>query len=118
MDALPGLRQDLRSLYERAFAARQHEVAYHVLAALLHAGEKLADVELLAEVDALAQRHLAWLDANEPRHTHSSTSADSRGSPSIFAQLSATAAAARARVKAEALQRRQEQRRRPRAPSS
>jgi hypothetical protein len=118
MTQLAALKDDLQALYERAFAARQHAIAYHALAALLHAAEGLRDAILIAEIEQHARRHLDWLDANDPRHIHASVSAAKRGHPGIFAQLAATAAAASARVRAEEVQRRQEEKRRPRAPSA
>jgi hypothetical protein len=118
METVEELRDELRRLYGPAFAARQHEIAYHILAALLHAGETLRSVEVLDEIEGLARRHLTRIDLEEPKHLHSSRSADSRGNPSIFAHLAVTAAAARARVKAELLLEKQEQKRRPKAPLS
>jgi hypothetical protein len=105
-DPLQSLRERTMSLHDEAIALRQYQVAYHMLAAVLHAGEALHDLQTMDLVESRAREHADWLSRNAPTHPLSAQSAASRGHQSVFEQLAVTAAAARARMKAENLTRR------------
>jgi hypothetical protein len=111
---LTALRASAFDLFNAARAARQHEVAYHALAAALHAAESLADRETCRLVEQCADECLQWIDTHAPRHRLSSQSAQSRGHESVFRQLGVTAQSARLRLESE-LQKKQG---RPQAPLS
>ena len=103
MGSLELVRDRLLALYEEARTMGEHQVAYHVLAGVLHAGESLQDLATIDEVERRARDHGAWLNTNAPRHPLSASSAAQRGHQSIFEQLANTAVAARARIRAEKL---------------
>lgn len=110
----PPLRPILRTLlasHQAALDLREHEVAFHALSAAGHAAEGLRDLEALREVERLATSELAWIDAHDAGHRHSTRSAKRRGHRSIFDQLAVTAAGMCARLEAD---RRLEQARRGR----
>ena len=104
-DALTRVGEELLRLHAEARALGQHQVAYHALAAVLHAAEGLREQALLDRVETTAREYGASIDQDDPRHPLSSQSASTRGHTSIFQQLAATAAAVRVRLKAEALTR-------------
>ena len=97
------LRDRLLELHAQARAVGEHQVAYHALAAAMHAGESLRDVASLDLVEQRSREHGQWLDANDSKHPLSRHSAAQRGNHSLFEQLVATCASARARIKAENL---------------
>lgn len=105
-DPVATLRDRMLSMYDEARALGQHRVAYHALAAVLHACEALRDFQTIELVGRQALDHADWLNRNAPTHPLSAQSAGTRGHSSIFEQLAATAAAARTRLKAENLTRR------------
>ncbi|HEY7238770.1 MAG TPA: hypothetical protein VH600_06345 [Burkholderiales bacterium] len=105
LQVLANVRGSLLRLYWQAREIREHQVAYHVLAAVMHAAESLRQVEILDEVAALAREHGKSIDQGEPGHPLSAQSASVRGHPGIFEQLAAMCAAVRARIKAEDLHR-------------
>jgi hypothetical protein len=96
---------DLRSaafdLFNAARAADQYEVAYHALAAALHAGEALNDQETCRLVERYADECRQHIDLRAPAHRLSSRSAQARGHESIFRQLAVTAQSARLRLESE-----------------
>ena len=102
---LAKLRDALLLLYGEARDIGEHQVAYHVLAGVLHAAESLRQHEMLDQVAALARDHARSIDQNEPRHPLSAQSASVRGHRGIFEHLAAMCAAVRARLKAEDLTR-------------
>jgi hypothetical protein len=51
---------------QTAFGARLYAVAYHELAAAMHAAYALEDEDLLSAVGEVAQQQCAWLNAHEP----------------------------------------------------
>jgi hypothetical protein len=110
--------EDLRgasyALFEAAREAGQYEVAYHALAALLHAAEALADVDTCGLVERSANACREVVDAHGMRHRLSTESAAARGHESIFRQLALTAASARLRMEADAVH--QKAKGRPKAP--
>ncbi len=88
------------ALFEAARNADQHEVAYHALAAMLHAAEALDDAAACAEVERLANESRLHIDHDEPGHKLSSSTAHQRGHESIYKQLALTAVSARLRIEA------------------
>jgi len=101
-DAADKLYQRLMQMQEEAFKAGRFEVSYHILAAAVHAAEELNSVALLEEIGVLATARQAGLDARDSTHTISTASAQGRGNPALFANLSVTANAARTRIAADA----------------
>ena len=90
------------ALFEAARNADQHEVAYHALAAALHAAEALDDAASCAEVERLANESRLRIDDEEPGHKLSTSTAHQRGHESIYKQLALTAVSARLRIEATA----------------
>ncbi len=101
-DPADKLYNRLMQLQEEAFEAGRFEVAYHLMAAALHAAEELHRVDLLDELGRRASSRQTELDSREPEHAISSASAQRRGQSALFATLATTAAAARSRVAAQA----------------
>ena len=107
------------ALFESARNADEHEIAYHALAAALHAAEGLDDADACAEVERLANECRNRIDSDEPRHKLSSSTAHQRGHESIFRQLALTAVSARLRIEANLVrQKTKGALRRPLGPSS
>jgi hypothetical protein len=85
----------LRDCYDRlldisreAVADGHHEVAYHALAAALHAAQDGGDRQRLLHVQATAMEYLTALDAASPGHRLSSTGRASRpNGPNLYAML-------------------------------
>ena len=102
---LAKVRDDLFRLYAEAREIGEHQVAYHALAAVLHAAESLRQRDVLEQVAALAREHGRLIDQDEPRHPLSAQSASIRGHHSVFEQLAAMCSAVRVRLKAEDLTR-------------
>ena len=102
---LARVRDALLQLYGEARDIGEHQVAYHALAGVLHAGESLRQTDVLDQVATLAREHGKRIDQNEPGHPLSAQSAAIRGHLSIFEQLAAMCAAVRTRLKAEDLTR-------------
>ena len=105
LQLLAQVRDELFRLHAEAREIGEHQVAYHALAAALHAVESLRQSDMLERVAALAREHARWIDRNDPGHPLSTQSAATRGHQSIFEQLAAMCAAVRARIKAENLTR-------------
>jgi len=104
-EAIRPILEQLLELHRAAFELRQHEIAYHALAAAAHAADVLEDLEMLNRVAQLSRDELAWLNAHEPGHRLSSESAKSRHHQSIFEQLGVTATNMRKRHEAERVRR-------------
>jgi hypothetical protein len=98
---LDRLRDDSLSLFRTAREAEQYEVAYHALAAALHAAEAQDHPATCDVVERLANECREVVDANSTRHKLSSESAALRGHESIFKQLAVMAVSARLRMEAE-----------------
>jgi hypothetical protein len=99
MDAtLDGLRGASLELFTAAREARQYEVAYHALCALLHAAEAMDDEATCQLVEHRANECRDWIDLHAPEHKLSTQSAQSRGHESVFRQLTVTAESARRRI--------------------
>jgi hypothetical protein len=110
-----GLRASSLDLFEAACELREYQVAYHALAAVLHAAERLEDAATCERIERHANECREWIDANEPRHKLSSQSAQNRGHESVFRQLAVTAVAARLRIESDIMKRKLKGR--PKAPS-
>ena len=80
------LRESALGLFRAARDQRQWAVAYHALAAVLHAAESLVDAETCELVEQLSSR-----------------SAAARGNESVFKQLAVTAVSAPLRMEADAI---------------
>lgn len=89
-----GLYSALLAINRRAFARAAYEVAYHALAAALHAACDDADRERISDVRLIASRQGAWIDAHRPEHRLSSNSAKARGRLSMYSMLERQAEAA------------------------
>jgi hypothetical protein len=85
-----------------AMSGEQYEVAYHALAAALHAAADARDCAQLAEVGDIAVTQLGWINRNAPGHRLSTGSAASRGNKSPFASLAAQSRSTRGRIRIEA----------------
>jgi hypothetical protein len=81
------LFETLVQINREAFGKGQFDVAYHALAAALHAARDSADEEGLHEVTRMAEEQLADIDAHHPEYHHSTASATLRGHDSIFRML-------------------------------
>jgi len=77
----------------QAFSEAHYEVAYHALAAALHAAGDAADATRVRQIQNLAIQQRDWIDEHRPEHRLSSTSARGRGQQSIFFMLERQAAA-------------------------
>ena len=113
------LQTAAHALFEAARNADEYEIAYHALAAALHAAERLDDAAACAEVERLANECRDRIDHEDPGHKLSSTTAHQRGHASIYRQLALTAVSARLRIEANAVrQKTKGALRRPLGPSS
>ena len=95
------LRSAALELFKAARAADQYKVAYHALAAALHAGEALNDQETCRVIERYADECRKWLDTHVPEHKLSSRSAQAHGHEGIFRQLALTALSARLRIESD-----------------
>jgi hypothetical protein len=91
----------IMDMHEQAFRDRRFDVAYHLLAAALHAAEELNSVELLSHISEVAATRQKSIDELRPEHRLSSNSAHHRGNHAQFATLVGIAAAAKGRITAE-----------------
>jgi hypothetical protein len=99
--SVSALRAAAFDLFNAARAADQYQVAYHALAAALHAGEALNDQETCRLVERYADECRQHIDVRAPGHRLSSRSAQARGHEGIFRQLAVTAQSARLRIESE-----------------
>jgi len=111
-ESVTELRSAAFDLFNAARAADQYQVAYHALAAALHAAESLNDQEACRLIERYADECRQHIDIHTPAHKLSSRSAQARGHESIFRQLGVTAQSARLRIESD-LQKKQG---RPEAP--
>ena len=95
------LRSAAFELFNAARAVDEYEVAYHALAAALHAAESLNDQETCRLVERYADECRQHIDIRAPAHKLSSRSAQARGHESVFRQLGVTAQSARLRIESE-----------------
>ncbi len=89
---------EILELNRRAVDAETFEVAYHLLAAALHAAAD--DLDKIDTVIALAQEQAEAVDA-QPGHAMGYERAAQRGNTPLFRSLLTTAEAKRAQVRAE-----------------
>jgi hypothetical protein len=75
------------SLSQAAFAKRHYAVAYHGLAAAMHAAYDLGDESRLNAVASVGQQQARWLDEHDPNNELSPRAALSRGSTSLWTSL-------------------------------
>lgn len=95
------LYQKLLAMHEDAFVAGRFDLAYHVLAAALHAAEEVPSIELLMAVRDLAEKRQEALDTMEPQHRLSSLSAGRRGHTAQYTALATIATSIKGRIEAD-----------------
>lgn len=83
----------LLMLSREAHAARQHEAAYHALAAATHAAHDAHDLRALAAVIREAEAQIEWIDRHDPSQRLSTSSAGEHAHPGVYAMLVRQAAA-------------------------
>ena len=83
----------LLNINREAFAEAHYEVAYHALAAALHAASDEADQARVRSVQEIAIQQGNWIDEHRPEHRLSSISARKRGQRTLFWMLERQAAA-------------------------
>jgi hypothetical protein len=76
-----------------AHARGQHAVAYHALAAAMHAADDQSNGEQLGEVEREAKRQLDWIDEYAHHDRLSTRSASTRSHPGVYTLLARTAGA-------------------------
>ena len=79
--------QQLLAINRNAHARASYEVAYHVLAAALHAANHDQDEAGVLTVKKLAEEQIEWIDAHDPTHALATASARERGHASVYAML-------------------------------
>ena len=91
-------KSSLKDVYSRliqinqeTFDGAQYDIAYHALSGALHCAASLKDVNYLVEVERLADKELAWIDAHNPEYEHSTRSSAGRGHRSIYRTLTTMA---------------------------
>ena len=89
---------DLLSLGERAAAVGQYEVAYHALAAAMHAAKDAGDRAALDDALTMCEAQSAAIEAIRPPHGMSQLSAHRRGTEALDTSLHNTIASVRARL--------------------
>jgi len=77
----------------QAFSEAHYEVAYHALAAALHAACDAADQSRVRRIQDIAIQQRDWIDEHRPGHRLSSSSARKRGQQNMFLMLERQAAA-------------------------
>jgi hypothetical protein len=86
-DEAAALYEAAMTLSRRALAGRHYAVAYHELAAALHAAFDLSDDERLKAVDEECVEQTMWLNDHDPDHELSARSAAGRGTRSLWEML-------------------------------
>ena len=81
----------LIALNREAFEAGNYTTAYHILAAALHEAQEPHSAQRLFRVQHVADEQLGWIDYVDPECEHSTSSAEARGQPSLFATLASQA---------------------------
>jgi len=77
----------LIQINQETFDGAQYDIAYHALSGALHCAATLKDVNYLVEVERLADKELAWINAHNPEYEHSTRSSQERGLRSIYTNL-------------------------------
>jgi hypothetical protein len=96
------LYADILALNQTAAAASQYEVAYHLLAAALHAADVSDDPARIETVLRLAAEQGAAVNSRV-EHPLAAVNAAARGNTPIYESLAATARARLAQINAERL---------------
>ena len=91
----------IMGMHEQTFGEGRYDLAYHLLAAALHAAEELNSIELLDHIADRAAKCQRSIDGLNPQHRLSSNSAKHRGNHAQFTALTAIAAAAKGRITAD-----------------
>jgi hypothetical protein len=76
-----------------AHARGQHAVAYHALAAAMHAADDQSNGDQLGEIEREANRQLGWIDEYAHDDRLSTRSASTRNHPGMYVLLARTASA-------------------------
>lgn len=82
-----GLYDTAMTLSRTAFAGGHYGVAYHALAAALHAAYDLGDDARLATVGEVGEEQRQWLDEHDPDNALAARAAATRGSADVWATL-------------------------------
>src|SRR4051812_24713292 len=98
--AIRDLHDRLLAINREAFERQLFEAAVHALNAAMHCGESMEDKDLVARIAQLALEQSHWIDTRAPEHRVSSTSANQRGTVSVFRSAAATAEAVVCRLHA------------------
>jgi hypothetical protein len=98
-DTSPDLLSTLLVLSGDAEAAGNYETAYHLLMGALHDADYRGDIGGVERVADFARKQEARLEAIDPPHHLSSTSAKGRGTPALYQSFQVHAAAVRARLR-------------------
>jgi hypothetical protein len=91
----------IMQMHQQSFREARFEVAYHLLAAALHAAEELSDLELLSRIADVAAKCQESIDRVKPQHRLSSKSAHHRGNHAQYTALVGIAGAAKGRITAD-----------------
>jgi len=94
------LYADILALNQTAAAARQYEVAYHLLAAALHAAEIARDTERIEAILRLAIQQGVAVDG-ELNHPMAADNARKRGNTPLYESLAGTARAKLAQIESQ-----------------
>ncbi len=79
--------QQLLAINSDAHEHASYEVAYHALAAALHAANGDHDEPGVLTVKKLAEEQIEWIDAHDSAHPLASASPRERGHASMYAML-------------------------------
>ncbi len=77
----------LMDINKEAFEQGHYEVAYHALAAALHASLLLQRQEVLDELEERALQQRDWIDTHASEHRLSSQSASAQGHVGVYTSL-------------------------------
>lgn len=95
LDDLATAYDYLLEISRRAFAGSHQAVAYHALAAALHAARDLEDQQRLEEIEVAAQAQMRAVDASTPSSPLSTTAATYRGMVPLWVSLARQAETAK-----------------------
>ena len=79
--------QQLLAINSEAHTSASYEVAYHALAAALHAAHGAHDEPGVLRVKKLAEEQIEWIDAHDSAHPLATASAAERGHATVYAML-------------------------------
>jgi hypothetical protein len=95
VDGLAAIYDQLLAISRGAFANGHEAVAYHALAAALHAARDLEDNERLEEIEVTAHKQMKAIDTNTPASPLSTAAAAYRGMVPLWESLARQAETAR-----------------------